>query len=217
MFKFEDQVEVHVPNTVMQRQHEGVKTLNSKLFELVADLERRYKDTDQNEVNSETIATKGGYQTPTKINFLEIDNIAIQELNSQIIQPSIKSYLEHHFKDAAKKVTPWANGWANILKSGNWQAPHAHPSSGTIASGVYYVKTLEDSDGMGGCIEFINPLLASWHHGFPYSRRIQPEEGLIVLFPPWYQHYVHPFSQNDKRCIVAFDVLSSKPGLDFVF
>jgi uncharacterized protein (TIGR02466 family) len=217
MYKFNDQVEVHYPTTVMQRQHKGVKSLNKKLLDLVLDLENRYKDTDLNEVNSETITTKGGYQTPNKVNFLEINNKHIKSLADEIIYPAIKTYLEHHFKESASQVKPWAKGWSNILHKGDWQAPHAHPSHGTIASGCYYVKLPRGAKNPEGCIEFINPMLESWHHGFAYSRRIQPSEGLIALFPPWYQHYVHPFKQDDSRCIVAFDVLPNKPGLDFVF
>lgn len=216
-FKHKDQIEVHVPTTVMLRQHENVQELNSHLYNIIADLEDRYKDTDQNEVNSHTITTMGGYQTPTKVNFLELDNKHIQHFRENIVMPAIKTYLEHHFKEASDQVDPWPNAWANILHKGDWQAPHAHPSNGTIASGCYYVKMPKDITVPEGCIEFITPNLAAWHHGFPYNRRIQPKEGMIALFPPWYEHYVHPFKKDDTRAIIAFDVLPQKPGMNFVF
>lgn len=216
-YNFTDNVEVHIPNTVMIRQHEGTDDLNKHLFNIIADLEDRYKDTEENEVNSQTITTMGGYQTPTKVNFLNLDNKHIQNFRETIVMPAIKTYLQHHFKEYAKQVDPYPNAWANILHKGDWQAPHAHPSNGTIASGCYYVKMPKGLKNPEGCIEFITPNLASWHHGFPYNRRIEPKEGIIALFPPWYEHYVHPFRKDASRAIIAFDVLSQKPGTEFVF
>ncbi len=214
---FKDDIQVHVPTTVMLRQHEGTKKLNLHLLKIIADLEDRYKDTDQNEVNSQTITTMGGYQTPTKINFLDIDNKHIQKFRKTIVMPAIQTYLKHHFGQAASQVDPFPNAWANILHKGDWQAPHAHPSPGIIASGCYYIKMPKHLKNPEGCIEFITPNLAAWHHGFPYNRRVEPKEGLIVLFPPWYEHYVHPFKKDDTRAIIAFDVLPNKPGAQFVF
>lgn len=217
MSNFKDNIEVHVPTTVMQRQYSDTQELNLHLLNIIADLENRYKDTDQNEVNSKTITTMGGYQTPTKVNFLDLDNKYIQLFRKDIIMPAIDTYLQHHFKEAAKQVDPYPNAWANILHKGDWQAPHCHPSHGTIASGCYYVKMPKGLKNPEGCIEFITPNLESWHHGFAYNRRVEPKEGMIVLFPPWYQHYVHPFKKDDTRAIIAFDVLPKKPGVDFIF
>ena len=33
------------------------------------------------------------------------------------------------------------------------------------------------------------------------------EVGDLILFPPYYIHYVYPFRGEGERCIVAFDVL----------
>lgn len=217
MKTFKDNIEVHVPTTVMQRQYSDVDALNGHLLNIIADLESRYKDTDQNEVNSQTITTMGGYQTPTKVNFLELDNTHIQTFRKNIIMPAIDTYLRHHFQEAAEQINPYPNAWANILHKGDWQAPHCHPSHGTIASGCYYVKMPQGLKNPEGCIEFLSPNLESWHHGFAYNRRVEPKEGMVVLFPPWYQHYVHPFKKDDTRAIIAFDVLPNKPGVDFIF
>jgi len=58
---FKDTIEVHVPTTVMLRQHNDTSEMNSHLLNIISDLENRYKDTDENEVNSNTITTMGGY------------------------------------------------------------------------------------------------------------------------------------------------------------
>ena len=44
-----------------------------------------------------------------------------------------------------------------------------------------------------------------------------PREGRMILFPPWYVHYVHPFRGGGERAIIAFDILAQKPGPNFVF
>ena len=201
----------------MLREHENIDDLNKHLLNIIVDLEQRYKDTDKNEVNSQTITTMGGYQTPNKTNFLDLDNTHIQKFRNDIVMPAITEYLKHHFGDAAKEVNPYPKAWANILHKGDWQAPHAHPSNGIIASGCYYVKMPKGIKNPEGCIEFLTPNLAAWHHGFPYNRRVEPKQGMIALFPPWYEHYVHPFKKDDTRAIIAFDVLPHKPGMEFVF
>ena len=89
--------------------------------------------------------------------------------------------------------------------------------SRNVASGVYYVHLPDDKPSPEGCIEFINPIPESVHHGFPATRRLHRREGLMVLFPPYYTHYVHPFRGTGKRAIIAFDLLAQKPGMQFVF
>ena len=215
---YQDEVEVHVPTTVMQRDHHGLETLNADILALVRKLANRYRDTDQNEVNNNTVSTKGGFQTATRMNFLDIQHPAVQRLKEQVIYPAVRDYLRHHLgEEASAQIDPWVNAWSNLLETGHWQAPHCHPSHGTIASGCYYVQYPGDIQPPAGNIEFINPIPESWHHGFPFSRRIEPVAGKLVLFPPWYVHYVHPFVSSQARCIVAFDVLPARPGSQLVF
>jgi hypothetical protein len=38
------------------------------------------------------------------------------------------------------------------------------------------------------------------------SRNHQPKSGQIILFPPYYMHYVHPMRRAETRRVVAFDV-----------
>ncbi len=217
MSEFQDQVEVHFPTTVMIRQHQDMQALNQQLFSVFKSMQDKYQDTELNEVHSDTITTKGGFQTPTRVNVLELSDAPIQRFRSDVLMPAIKAYLQHHFKDAANELNPWPNGWSNIIRAGDWQAPHCHPSNGTVASGVYYVRMPELSEGPEGQIEFINPMLESWHHGYPFNRRIKPQESMMILFPPWYVHFVHPLKTDAERCVIAFDVLSQKPGLNLVF
>jgi uncharacterized protein (TIGR02466 family) len=102
------------------------------------------------------------------------------------------------------------HGWANVLRNGNYNTIHNHPES--VWSGVYYVdagSVIDDS--LSGLLEFCDPrpfveMTAS--PGAPFGRplRIQPEPGLMVLFPSWLYHHVHPYVGDGARVSIAFNV-----------
>ncbi len=212
----QDQFETHFPTTVMQREHPDSGDLNSALFGLIAALEDKYRGTEHDAVKEGMVTTQGGYQTSTRMNLFTMKDEAIARFRDQILMPAARSYLERVFEDQAGVLNPWPVGWANVLRAGDWQGPHFHPTQNNVASGVYYVRLPADTPPPQGCIEFLNPIPESVHHGFPPNRRLHPREGKIVLFPPYYVHYVHPFRGPGERAIIAFDVLAQRPGFELV-
>ncbi len=210
-------IDVHYPITVMQRQFSGIETLNTELADTILNLEKQQRDTEDNAANVPEIATQGGYQTSTKLNLFMQDNKALKNFKNKVLMPSVKEYLKHVFADEASQLDPWPIGWANILRTGDWQKPHCHLTQSNIVSGVYYVSVPDDAEPPEGSIEFLSPLLVSQYHGFSPAKRIDPEAGMLLLFPPFYLHYVHPFKTEKERIIIAFDVLASRPGMQFVF
>ena len=102
------------------------------------------------------------------------------------------------------------HGWANVLRRGNYNTIHNHPES--VWSGVYYIDTgTVAEDSLSGLLEFCDPrpfveMVPS--AGFPFGRplRIQPEPGLMVLFPSWLYHHVHPYVGDAARVSIAFNV-----------
>lgn len=217
MTEFQDQFEAHFPTLVMQRHHGGVAGLNSELFALISELRGRYIDTADNAVNSGEISTQGGYQTSKRMNFLERKEPAVARLRDRVILPAVKRYFEAVFEQEADKLKYWLMGWSNVLAEGDWQGPHMHPTPYNLASGVYYVKLPPDKPPPQGCIEFINPHPISAHHGHGTTRRIVPREGELLLFPPYYLHYVHPFRGAGQRVIVSFDVIRQPMDVTFTF
>jgi uncharacterized protein (TIGR02466 family) len=215
--RFEDDTEIHFPTTVMQRQHDGLEGLNQRLFQMISEMQEKFADTEDNAVKSGEISTQGGYQTSTKMNLFTLEHPAIVEFREQIIMPAAHEYLRQVFGNEARQLDPWPVGWSNVLGEGDWQGPHNHPTDKNVASGVYYVQLPDDKPSPQGCIEFINPIPESVHHGFPATRRLEPKEGLMVWFPPYYTHYVHPFHGPGTRVIIAFDLLAQRPGMQFVF
>ncbi len=99
--------------------------------------------------------------------------------------------------------------WGVILDEGAYQVPHIHPSA--WLSGVYYVElppTLgADDDGTAGWIEFGRPYWDFRIRAEPETRLIEPEEGLMLLFPSYMFHRTLPFSGAGERISIAFDVL----------
>ena len=99
--------------------------------------------------------------------------------------------------------------WGVILDEGAYQVPHIHPSA--WLSGVYYVALPSslgaDDDGTAGWIEFGRPYWDFQIRAEPETRLIEPEEGLMLLFPSYMFHRTLPFTGPGERISIAFDVL----------
>ena len=199
--------EEHFPLTVMHSHHSGAESVNAGIARLLHGLRQQYlTDRNENEALSGTITTYGGYQTSKKMMFLNRPEPEVQALRDQMVQPAVDAYVAKVYGEQGKAIKTRLVSWANILAAGDWQAPHMHPSSGNLISGVYYAAVPEKPEPEG-CIEFLNPHPVAHHHGVSLTRRIMPKAGDLILFPPYYIHYVYPFRGEGERCIVAFDAL----------
>ncbi|HBE72415.1 MAG TPA: hypothetical protein DDW52_30130 [Planctomycetaceae bacterium] len=99
-------------------------------------------------------------------------------------------------------------GWANVSRIGNYHRMHLHPQSAW--SGVYYLTESRSEIPLDGVLELYDP-----RHfaemvdapGAPYGQRvhIRPQAGLMVLFPSWLYHFVHPCKTEATRVSVAFN------------
>ncbi len=102
--------------------------------------------------------------------------------------------------------------WANILRSGGFHAPHAHPNC--FWSGTYYVSVgkTDDSIPFNGHIELFDPRSAIGGTVLPGSTfqktfRLKPKPGVAILFPGWLKHMVRPFHGEGERISVAFNLI----------
>ena len=87
---------------------------------------------------------------------------------------------------------------------------HSHPGSAWL--GVYYVDvgTSPPDCPLSGVLEFLDPRTgaeAVSAPGDPYgaSVRVQPGSGLLVVFPSWLHHWVHPYAGLVPRITVSFN------------
>lgn len=111
------------------------------------------------------------------------------------------------------------DGWVNINPKHAFNGPHDHP--GCFWSGVYYVNT-PGSEGIpeqgagpeirrkDGAIEFLDPrtnvrAVAPLKSTIGLQAVITPRPGLMLLFPSFVQHWVHPNEQDEERISIAFN------------
>ena len=104
------------------------------------------------------------------------------------------------------------NMWANINPPGGYNRPHTHPNS--LWSGVYYVKTPENSGNLKcedprPCANIARPrrrkgVLPSYLWN---EVHFEPKAGRLIMFPSWLNHGVDPNQSNDIRISVSFNFL----------
>jgi len=115
------------------------------------------------------------------------------------------------------KGTLSVSAWATVCRTGAYHAPHSHPDSAW--SGVYYVDVGTDAPGrpLSGVLEFLDPragVEAVSAPGDPYGEpfRVQPQAGLLVVFPSWLYHWVHPYTGQTPRIAVSFNAALGAVG-----
>lgn len=102
------------------------------------------------------------------------------------------------------------SAWATVCRTGAYHAPHSHPDSAW--SGVYYVDPGSNNPDrpLSGVLEFLDPragVEAVSAPGDPYGEpfRVRPQAGLLVLFPSWLYHWVHPYEGERPRLAISFN------------
>src|SRR6201985_1811880 len=111
------------------------------------------------------------------------------------------------------------SGWATVCRAGTYHAPHLHSDSAW--SGVYYVDSGSDNPDrpLSGVLEFLDPRAgaeAVSAPGDPYGEpfRVRPQAGLLVLFPSWLYHWVHPYAGATPRIAISFNATIGAPAVD---
>ena len=112
-------------------------------------------------------------------------------------------------KSSYQKIT---EAWVNINDCKNTSDPHDHP--GSFFSAVYYVKAEKNC----GSILFTTPISAHSHvintkldivesyNDFNSSTRyVDPQAGMLLIFPSWLVHNVRPNLSNQDRISIAFN------------
>jgi uncharacterized protein (TIGR02466 family) len=116
------------------------------------------------------------------------------------------------------------SAWATICRAGAYHAPHSHPDSAW--SGVYYVDagTANQDQPLGGVLEFLDPRVGAEAvsapgdlYGEPF--RVRAQSGLLVMFPSWLYHWVHPYAGETPRIAISFNATigaraADKAGID---
>ena len=100
--------------------------------------------------------------------------------------------------------------WSVVLDAEGHQLPHIHPTA--WLSGVYYAQVPEvvarEAGQQAGWIEFGRPGPPHRSRILPPLKTLQPEDGLMVLFPSYLYHRTIPFTGEGRRISVAFDLIA---------
>lgn len=128
----------------------------------------------------------------------------------KFISDELKVYYSKYKSEKVNFISGWPKNfkivsWSNRLKKEGHNIPHIHPS-GWI-SGVFYLKVPKKINKNEAGIEFSL-------HGDDYNIinknipaiSFQPKIGDMVLFPSSLYHRTIPFSSNEERVCIAFDL-----------
>ena len=91
--------------------------------------------------------------------------------------------------------------------------PHIHP--GCSWCGIYYIQS---GDNDSGYTVFENPIKSTYiDHGNLFLNnmnivRIKPEDGMLVVFPSYLNHYQALYEGVEDRIVVAFNSTINKLG-----
>ncbi len=99
--------------------------------------------------------------------------------------------------------------WAVAMNKQGHQVAHFHPDA--WASGVFYVKlpftTFEQQRDREGWIEFGAPTEEFLSLKQYRVKSIEPKVGSMLLFPGYLTHRTIPFSSDELRISIAFDIV----------
>lgn len=188
------------PTVLLQRMLPGYKAANKELFSLVQEMEsgNRNLTTDY-----------------ARENLLTVDNAAITWLR-QCINKTVKDYF--HYMGADYHIDWKLHGWASINRFGDYHDYHNHPHS--YLSGTYYVRVPETVEALStradvrpGRITFYDPRSAvnmTAIKSDPYieaEHTVTPKPGMIMLWPAFLNHFVHPNLSKELRVSISYNVV----------
>lgn len=194
------------PTPVVTYPWRDSEILNRDLATLILDLERR----DAGLTRSNVGGWHGGIDFMTRI------EPCVDTLRGRVVEMTMAMMRLVTLPTAQNRGFDFGlEGWPNVLRDGAYHALHNHPHC--LWSGVYYVSVgLPEPDSpLNGRLELIDPRPAAGAEALPGTvmdvrQVIAPASGLMVVFPAWLGHVVHPFRGRGERISVAFNVTAKE-------
>ena len=151
--------------------------------------------------------TRGGFQSLDNL-FEHNDNQEINELKN-VIYKKIEFYKEKFLSCSDLFIRKWPNeasirAWYVKLQNQGYQKAHIHPSA--WLSGVFYLKIPNSLQNNEGSI-----MLELYGYDYPKDEKLDfkihsPKNFDIILFPSSLFHRTIPFSSNEGRYVIPFDL-----------
>lgn len=188
------------PTTFVQQRLAGADDANRDLLKHIRELDKATPELTTEYLDAD---------------FFQNNHPAVQWLKDSINQTVIE-YLQHLGVDYA--VNWVIQGWSNINRFGDYHDYHNHPRS--YLSGNYYVRMPKSreklnsrSDLRPGCITFYDPRYSTNMNGIakdPYidpEYTLLPEPGMLLMWPGFINHFVHPNLSKEQRVSVSFNIV----------
>lgn len=168
----------------------------------------------QASTSSENYANAGGWHSPSDL--LDLPGEEFDWLRNTIAS-GVNAMVQSTFRlpevssrNQAPKGAFQIVAWANVSRRGHYHRLHNHP--GSAWSGCYYLTGSNDSKSLAGSLELYDPRPFTEMvdvPGTPYGQRlvIRPEAGLMIFFPGWLYHFVHPVDSDEPRISIAFNAI----------
>ena len=188
------------PTTFVQRTLPGHEGPNREMLELIGEMERAHRNLTTD------------YRQPDLFN---VDHPGVNWLRTHINE-TVVGYLRHL---GMSYSIDWSiQGWPNVNRFGDYHDAHNHPRA--YLSGTYYVKmptAIEKlrtrTDVRPGCITFYDPrpgVNMTAIKGDPYvdpEYTVRPEPGMLMMWPAFINHFVHPNLSKQTRVSVSFNII----------
>jgi uncharacterized protein (TIGR02466 family) len=192
------------PTLIGRSRVPDAESMNAELQALILAEEQRYASLGRSNV--------GGWHSQT--HFFTRQEPAVNALTTWVTW-AVKQMVEASAGTDVVAGPISLAAWATICRAGAYHAPHTHPDSAW--SGVYYVDpgTRDPHRPLSGVLEFVDPragVEAVTAPGDPYGEpiRVHPQAGLLVVFPSWLYHWVHPYAGSAPRIAVSFNATAAR-------
>jgi uncharacterized protein (TIGR02466 family) len=188
------------PTILLKRLLPDAQTANKELERLIEDLDSRHRDLTTD------------YRSD---NLFTLENPATTWL-SECVNITIGDYFRHLGMDYDIR---WSlQAWANVNRFGDYHDYHNHPHA--YLSGTYYVRVpgkrekLETrNDVRPGRLTLYDPRACANMTAIkddPYVEpeyTVEPKPGMILLWPAFVNHFVHPNLSKQPRLSISFNVM----------
>lgn len=188
------------PTKFVERRLPDFEEPNQALIKLVRELEKQNKNLTTD------------YLAPDLLN---LDHPGVNWLRAEINETVIE-YLRS--LGIAYPINWTIQGWPNVNRLGDYHDAHNHP--GSYLSGTYYAKMPGGKEAMKNradvrpsAITFYDPRGAVNMTAIkddPYidpEYTVLPEPGLLMLWPAFLNHFVHPNLSKETRITISFNIV----------
>lgn len=148
-------------------------------------------------------------------NFFTLEHAATAWLKD-CVNVTVRDYFQHLGMDYDIR---WSlQAWANVNRFGDYHDYHNHPHA--YLSGTYYVRVPTEfekletrNDVRPGRLTLYDPRACANMtaiKGDPYIEpeyTVEPKAGMLLLWPAFVNHFVHPNLSKQPRLSVSFNVL----------